>query len=271
MAVTGGGSGPGYIERGSGVPVVMLPGAEGCKEFWRFQLDAVGAGYRAVATDLLVKKPSRSSTIADYAAHTLGIMDSLGIEKAVIVGESFGGMVAQQIAISHPERTLAVALCNTMDRPRGDGFGLNMFTLATVVAMLGNAPVIPRRVRRRILTWAGKHHGLVYDATPGNEVLVDYFIEYGLAQGALAQVDRFAFAGRKAGFTERLHEIAVPALVMRGSEDRVSTPRTANEIAGRIPGAEIAVIDGAGHCHQQTMPEETNAALLVWLARVVPA
>lgn len=261
-------SGPGYIEKGSGVPVVMLPGAEGCKEFWRFQLEALSPQYRAVATDLLVQRPGRSSCVADYADYTLGIMDELGIEKAVIVGESFGGMVTQEIAINHPERTLAIVLCNTMDRPRGDSFGLNMFTLATVVAMLGNAPLIPRKTRQKILMWAGKYSGLVYDATPGNAVLVDYFIDYGLKQGSLAQVDRFVCAGRKARFTERLREIVVPTLVMHGSEDKVSTGRTTMEIAGRIPGAEVCQIDGAGHCHQQTMPEETNARLLDWLSRV---
>jgi pimeloyl-ACP methyl ester carboxylesterase len=261
-------SGPGYMEKGSGVPVVMLPGAEGCKEFWKFQVEALGPRYRAVATDLLVNRPSRSSCMAEYAAYTLGLMDTLGIDKAVIVGESFGGMVTQHIAINHPERTLAVVLCNTLDRPRGDAFGLNMFTLATLVAMVGNSPIIPRDIRKKVLMWAGKHRGLVYDATPRNAILADYFIDYGLEQGALAQLDRFVFAGRKANYTDRLCEIAVPTLVMHGSEDRVSTDRTTREISSRIPGSEVAVIQGGGHCHQQTMPDETNEALLEWLDRV---
>lgn len=260
--------GKGYLEKGTGVPVVMLPGAEGCKEFWHFQVDALSEEYRAVATDLLIQRPSRSSCVADYAEYTLGIMDSLGIDRAVIIGESFGGMVTQEIAINHPERTLAIVLCNTMDRPRGDSFGLNMFTLATVVAMLGNAPLIPRDIRKKILMWAGRHRGLVYDATPGNADLSDYFIEYGLKQGALAQVDRFVCAGRKARFTERLHEIKVPALIMHGTEDRVSSGKTTMEIAGRIPGSEVCLIEGAGHCHQQTMPGQTNRRLLEWLATV---
>jgi pimeloyl-ACP methyl ester carboxylesterase len=260
--------GAGYVEKGSGIPVVMIPGAEGCKEFWHYQLDALCEQYRAIATDLLVKKPDPSSCMADYAAYTLGIMDSLGIERAIIVGESFGGMVTQEIAINHPERTLAVVLCNTLDRPRGDAFGFNMFTLATIVAVLGNGPIIPLEIRKKILMWAGKHRGLVYDATPGNKELVDYFTGCGLRQGLMAQVDRFVFAGRKARYTERLRDISVPTLVMHGSEDRVSTGNTITEIAGRIPRAEIALVEGAGHCHQQTMPEVTNSLLLEWLTRV---
>ncbi|MFH1150812.1 MAG: alpha/beta hydrolase [Actinomycetota bacterium] len=257
----------GYIDRGSGAPVVMLPGAEGCKEYWHFQVDALSPGYRAVAMDHVVRRPSFSSTMEDYARHVLETMDSLGIEKAVVVGESFGGMVTQQIAIDHPERTLAVALCNTLDRPRGDSIGFNLFTLSTLVAMSMNLPIIPLETRKRILMWAGKHSALVYDGTPGNADLVDYFTGCGLAQGYIAQVDRF-FAIKNARFTERLREIRVPTLVMHGSEDRAATGNTAAEIAGRIPRAEIALIEGAGHCHHQTMPQETNAVLLEWLSRV---
>ena len=266
--MAGSSSGAGYIEKGSGIPVVMIPGAEGCKEFWHFQVDALSTRYRAIATDLLVKKPSRSSCVADYAAYTLGVMDSLGVERAVIVGESFGGMVTQEIAINHPGRTLAVVLCNTMDRPRGDAFGFNMFTLATIVAMLGSGPMIPLETRKRILMWAGKHRGLVYDSTPGNKDLVDYFTGYGSAHGMMAQVDRFLFAGRKARFTERLCEISVPTLVMHGTEDRIATANTITGIAGRIPRAEVALVEGAGHCHQQTMPDMTNSLLLEWLSKV---
>ncbi|MHB8894822.1 MAG: alpha/beta fold hydrolase [Candidatus Geothermincolia bacterium] len=266
---TTGTTGLNYVEKGSGIPIVMLPGAEGCKQFWHFQVDALSSRYRAIATDLLVNKPSSSSCMADYAAYTLGIMDSLGIDKAVVMGESFGGMVTQEIAVNHPERTLAVILCNTLDRARGDAFGLNMFTLATFVAMLTNSPLIPLEIKKRILMWVGKHRGLVYDPTPGNKVLVDYFCEYGLEQGMMAQVDRLGFAGRKARYTERLREISVPTLVLHGSEDRISSGNTATEIAGRIPQAELVLIEGGGHCHQQTMPDETNAVLLDWLARNV--
>lgn len=106
-----------------------------------------------------------------------------------------------------------------------------------------------------------------YRGTPGNRGLVDYFTGCGLAQGMLAQFDRFLFAGRKARYTERLHEISVPALLMHGSEDRIVTGNTITEIAGRIPGAEVALVEGAGHCHQQTMPEVTNSLLLEWLSK----
>ncbi|MBU4241173.1 MAG: alpha/beta hydrolase [Actinobacteria bacterium] len=66
---------------------------------------------------MALRRPHFSSGISDYAVDALRIMDSLGLEKAVVVGESFGGMVAQQLAIAHEERLLALVLCNTMDRP----------------------------------------------------------------------------------------------------------------------------------------------------------
>jgi pimeloyl-ACP methyl ester carboxylesterase len=259
-------SGDGYIEAGAGLPVVMLPGMEGSREFWRYQVEALAPSYRVVACDLAVRKPSLSSTIADYAADTLRIMDSLGIDKAVVVGESMGGMVTQHIATHHPERVLGVVLCNTMDRPRRGGFGLNMFTLATFVHNLAFLPFLTDNMRRAILRWVGRHRGFVMDPTPGNEMLIDYLFAHGTECGGPAYLDRI-IAGGKARYTELLLGISVPALVLRGTEDRLVGPGTACEIAGRIPDAEIVLIEGGGHCCTHTMPEESTGAIRSWLTR----
>ncbi len=258
-------SGDGYIEAGEGPPVVMIPGMEGSKWFWRFQVEALSGKYRAVSCDLPARRPSFSSRISDYADAILGIMDSLGIERAVIVGESMGGMVTQHIALEHPGRVSAIVLCNTMDQPRPPGFGLNMFTVATIAHQMAFLPFLSDERRRRLLMWVGRHRGFVMDPTPGNADLVDYIIEHGLECGGASYVDRM-IAGGKASFTDRLHEIDVPALVLRGTEDRVVMPETILQLAGRIRGAEVALIEGGGHCCQHTMPDEVNAVLLEWLA-----
>lgn len=259
-------SGSGYLEAGEGPPVVMIPGMEGSKWFWRFQLEAFSPRYRAVSCDLPVRRPSLFSTISDYADSVLGVMDGLNIEKAVVVGESMGGMITQHMALEHPERVAAIVLCNTMDRPRPGGFGLNMYTLATIVHTFAFLPFLDDDQRKRLLMWVGKHRGFVMDPTPGNADLVDYITEHGLECGAASYLDRM-IAGGKARYTERLGEISVPALVLRGTEDRVVMPETILELAGRIPGAEVALIHGGGHCCQHTMPDEVNAAILEWLSR----
>ncbi|PKQ28417.1 MAG: hypothetical protein CVT63_02950 [Candidatus Anoxymicrobium japonicum] len=257
-------SGEGYIEAGSGPPIVMLPGMEGSGEFWRRQVETLSSSYRAVSCDLAVRKPSVSSTIADYAADALQKMESLGIDKAVLVGESMGGMITQHIAINHPERVLGIVLCNTTDRPRRGGFGFNVFTLATLANQLALFPLLTDGQRRRLLAWVGRHRGFIMDPTPGNEKLIDYLFAHGLDCGGPSYLDK-VIAMSKVRYTESLSSIAVPALIIRGTEDRLFGPETAMELAGRIPRAEIALIDGGGHCCPYTMPEETTGAIRSWL------
>ena len=258
---------PRHLETGAGLPLLMVPGMEGSRWFWRYQLEELGGQYRAIACDLARRSPSLASTVADYAAEVLSLMDELALERAVLVGESFGGVVVQHLALAHPDRVLALVLCNTLDRPRPGGFGVNLFTLATLAhfgAVL--APGLTRAQRKRALDWVGRHRGFVMDPSPGNAALADHILDYGTACGAAAYADRL-IAGLKVRHTERLGQIRAPTLVLSGSEDRVVLADTADELRRRIPGAELVVIQGGGHCCPHTLPRETNAAIGAWLQR----
>lgn len=262
-------SGDGYITAGDGLAVVMMPGMEGSREFWRHSVESLADSFMAVSCDLAVRKPSSTTSMADYAARTLGIMDELGIDGAVIAGESMGGMIAQQIALDHPEKVLGLVLCNTMDDPRrSTGFGLNMFTLASFAHQLAFVPFLPDAWRRRLLNWVGRHRGFVMDPTPGNDRLIDYLVAYGIACGGMSYADKM-IAGARTRYTDRLGEIAVPTLVIRGTEDRLVSAETALRFLGKIPNARLALIEGGGHCCPHTMPEETTAAIRSWIERDV--
>lgn len=254
-----------YLDQGTGEPVVLIPGMEGTKEFWRFQQAVLRARYRTVVVEYPRRRPSLATTVADYAAHVIELLDELGIDRAAFVGESFGGVISQEIATEHPHRVAALVLCNTMDRPRYDHFGLNMFTLATLVHM--GAFALPMAYRRSILRWVGKHRGFVLDPSPGNDALIEYILEYGTVHGLGANVDRM-IAGSKARYAEKLRSIAAPTLLLRGTEDRVVSHATMQAMKDLIPGAELALIEGGGHCCQVTLPEETNRVLVGFLDRI---
>jgi len=258
---------PDHVEAGSGKPLVFIPGMEGAKEFWEPQLRGLSDAYRVVATSLPVWKPCLASAISDCAGSIISLMDELGLEKAVVVGESFGGMVTQELALSHPQRLAGIILCNTMDRPRRGGFGLNVFTLATFVHQFAFLPFLSMDQRRSLLRWVGRHRGFVLDPSPGNADLVEYLIRYGTACGPAAYLDRI-IAGAKASFTSRLRQINVPALVLRGEEDRLVGAETIVQLAGKIPHADLVVIAGGGHCCTHTMPEASNAAMREWLRSI---
>ena len=255
---------PDYREAGAGPAVFMMPGMEGAHQFWRPQLEALSGRYRVIACELARFPCSPRRTVDDYARAALRRLDSLGVEKAVLVGESFGGMVAQHLALNYPERLSALILCNTMDKPRLPAFGLNVFTLATLAHNLAFTPGLSMARRRKLLMWVGKHRGFVMDPSPGNRDLIEYVIEFGTSQGATAYLDRI-FAGRTADYSSRLGEMRVPTLVLRGSEDRMVMADTILRIAAGIPGARLALVEGGGHCCTHTMPEESNRLILAWL------
>lgn len=255
---------PDYMEAGKGRPLIFIPGMEGAKEFWRPQLEGLSDAYRTIATSLPVWSPSISSTVSDCAACVIALMDELRLDKAVVVGESFGGMVTQELALYHPQRLSGIVLCNTMDRPRRGGFGLNVFTLATFVHQFAFLPFLSMDQRRSLLRWVGRRRGFVLDPSPGNTDLVDYIIDYGLACGPAAYLDRI-IAGAKVSYTAKLRDINVPALVLRGEEDRLIGAETIVELAGRIPHADLVIVDGGGHCCTHTRPEASNAAIRDWL------
>ena len=258
---------PDHLETGEGKPVVFIPGLEGAKEFWRPQWEGLADAYRVVATSLPVWRPRLASAVSDYAGCVIALLDELGLERAVIVGESFGGAVTLEMALGRPERVAGIILCNTMDRPGRFGFGLNAFTLATLAHQFAFLPFLSMRRRRSLLRWVGRHRGFVMDPSPGNDDLIEYLVAYGTACGPAAYLDR-AVAGAKARFTARLREISVPALVLRGEEDRLVVAEAAVQLAGRIPRAEIALVEGGGHCCTHTVSAASNRAMREWLARI---
>lgn len=252
-------------EAGSGKPLVLIPGMEGAWQFWSQQLRALSDRYRVVACSYIVRRPRHDRRVADYADDFLRLMDHLGIDRAAVVAESMGGLIAQELVTAHPERVAALVLCNTMDRPRPIPMGFNLFTLATLAHPL--AFVIPERHRRPLLTWVGRHRGFVMDPSPGNAALAEYLLAHGLDPGLGGYLDRM-LAGLKARYTERLGSIRVPTLVFRGTEDRIVTERVIRGLAARIPGADLAFVEGGGHCCQVSCPEATNRVLRDWLDSV---
>lgn len=255
---------PDFVEAGEGFPIVMLPGLEGTMQFWEPQMEGLSARYRVISCELARLPFSLRRNIDDYVRAVLRRMDFLGIERAVVAGESFGGMVSQRLAVTHPERLAALVLCNTMDRPRRGGFGLNVFTAATLVHNLAFLPGLSRERRKSVLNWVGRHRGFVMDPSPGNDDLCDYLMAHGTDHGPLAYLNRLIAAVR-GPYEHRLEDIGVPTLVLRGTEDRLVTADTTLVLLWKIPRSTLGLVEGGGHCCTYTMPEQSNAILLKWL------
>lgn len=254
-----------YLDVGCGKPVVMLPGMEGAKEFWDRQWPELCRRYRVVAWSYPRRRFRADWRVADYAEEVLALLEELGLESVALVAESFGGLVAQELATTWPERVSALVLCNTFDRVRYEHFGLNMFTAASAIHPL--AFVLPRPWRLGLLDWVGKHRGFVMDPSPGNRALAEYILEHGMDPGVGGYLNRI-LAGHGADYRRALEELRIPALILRGEEDRVVGERTVSSFLAHIPDVDLARIEGGGHCCQYTKPESTNQALLDWFERI---
>jgi pimeloyl-ACP methyl ester carboxylesterase len=201
--------------------------------------------------------PYRLEDMADDAAH---LLDHLGIERAHIVGASMGGMIAQVFALEHPRRTLSLAsiMSTTGDRSVGRP------TEGAMAVLLTPAPADRDGYIEATIRGRG-----VIGTQPADEArtrdLAERSFDRGIhPEGTVRQFGAIAVGGDR---TSRLRDIAMPTVVIHGSEDPLITRSGGEATAAAIPGAELLVIDGMGHDMPPQHFDEIADALVANAAR----
>jgi pimeloyl-ACP methyl ester carboxylesterase len=234
-----------YERRGSGPPLLFLNGSGATLATTGFLLapfaeraDVVGHDQRGLG---LTTIPPGPYTMADYAADALGLLDHLGWDRAAVVGISFGGMVAQELAVTAPERITRLGLaCTSSGGAGGSSYPLHE---------LGALPPDERAaIGTRIL-----------DTRFTPEWLAEHAADQGLAEIAAARrEDPAKTAEQRRGEAEqlearrhhdvwdRLPQITCPTLVAAGRYDGIAPLANSEAIASRIPRSELRVYEG-GH------------------------
>ncbi len=197
---------------------------------------------------------SASYTLSDMARDTVGLLDALGLGSAHMVGASMGGMIAQIVAIEHPERvrSLTSIMSTTgepsVGQPTQEAMGVLLAPPATTreealertvttYRVIGSPGFVLDEVALR------ERAGLSYDRA---------FDPLGVGRQLLAIL---ASGSRR----ERLGEIRVPALVIHGAQDPLVQVSGGRATAEAVPGAELVVIDGMGHdLPRELWPEITG-------------
>lgn len=248
--------------RSTGPPVLMIQGLGADKHLWDVQRLALARNYRTLALDNRgagrSDKPLGPYSMDQMAEDALAVLDDAGVDDAHVVGASMGGVIAQVLAIRWPERvrslTLACTACRHHQWRRellagwaetAQTKGMGAMTTEAARWVIG-----PRSFRRLspAIGWMGP---LAFSRPP------------------------HAFASQVAGIlasdeglADRLAGITAPTLVMVGNQD-ILTPRgDAEELAERIPGAELVVISGAAHGFMVEHGTTFNRILLDFLGRV---
>lgn len=223
-------------------PVVMVQGLGADRTGWTMQRLAFSPRHRTILLDNRgagsSDKPPGPYSLLDMADDVVAVMDDAEVRTAHVVGASMGGAIAQILAVRHPERvaslTLACTACRNHDWRRE--LLLSWAELASTQGMraLGQSAMrwmVGPRSLRRYAPALGLMAPLLLGAP---------------AHGFIAQVQAI-LALDDDEMPDLLAAIAVPTLVVVGNQD-ILTPRgDSEEIAERIPGAELAVIAGAAH------------------------
>jgi 3-oxoadipate enol-lactonase len=246
---TGAGYSIGYDEKGSGdaLPIIFLHGVGSGKSVWRPQLDHFGRERRAIAFDYPGYGESdpapEDTTRDDYAAAILSAMDELGARRAHICGLSLGGVVAIAIYNAAPEVCASLILADT--------FAVHPEGKAIYERSVAGSEDLRAMAEGRIDLLLGQ---------PADPQFRSETIE------TMAAIDPAAYRiGAEAVWLadqrERASLIAVPTLVLVGSQDLVTPYDLSAELADLVPDARLQVIQGAGHLSNAERPDEFNAAL----------
>lgn len=255
-----------YTGRGvSGPPLFLLHGFPLDHTMWQGQLEGLGDLARVIAPDLpgFGQTPPTSDglkamTMEAYADTVVSLADALGFSRFVAGGLSMGGYIALALARRYPERLSGLLLCDTRAEEDSPESKRNRFLDADTVLAEGLSFLVQKHLRLLLSpeTLARKR-----DQVNAVEAMIRRASWGGVAaalRGMAERQDSWALLSR----------IAVPTLVMVGSDDVVTPPDRARQMAQAIPGAEFAVVPGAGHLSPFEMPNAANVAIRKLLRRV---
>jgi pimeloyl-ACP methyl ester carboxylesterase len=245
-----------YREAGSGEAVVLLHALPLHSGMWQGQLDALGQRWRVVAPDFRgfgqtgdVPAVSRIGLLAE---DVIGLLDALGIRRAVFGGISMGNYVSFEIWRRWPERVRALALCDTranIDSPE----------------VAANREKTAQSALAKGIGWVADESGPgLMRPAPDPEVArtVRQLILENSAEGVAAMHRGLA---ERPDSTDTLPRITCPTLVVVGEEDRISPLPVAEQMAKTIPGARLVRIPAAGHVSNLENRAAFDSALMAFL------
>jgi pimeloyl-ACP methyl ester carboxylesterase len=180
--------------------------------------------------------------LLDMARDTTGLMDVLGIKAAHLVGASMGGMIAQEIAISFPDRVRSLtSIMSTTGNPR-----VPQATREAAAMLMAPPPTTKDEYFDRFAqTWKILRVGSFPEDEALDRSRAERTYERGLNPAGVGRQLRAVLASGSR--SERLRAVKAPTLVIHGTVDPLVRPEGGQDTAASIPGAKLLMIDGMGH------------------------
>ena len=252
-----------YEEHGQGEPLLLIMGLGASTLSWSEQISFFSSEFRVIAFDNRgagrSDKPAVRYNIALFADDTAGLMDALSVGSAHVYGQSMGGFIAQELALRHPQRVRTLVLGST-----ACGGRQAVAASPENLAGIGMMNVLPPREA------AEKGLALLYSEgfiARHRDALIDRSLREAELRPPPEAFGRQVQAAVRHDTFDRLLDIRSPTLVITGSDDKIVPAHNSRILAERIPGAELAVLPGAGHGYLLEMASESNAMVLEFLRR----
>lgn len=275
-----------FLEAGAdsgGPTIVLLHGLASGSRTWEPVLPQLGRHTHVIAPDLLghgasAKPVSGDYSLGAYAAEVRDLLLVLSLDRATVVGHSFGGGVAMQFAYQFPELVERVVLVSSGGLGRDVTPALRAATLPGAALVLQTAAALTPRWLARLTHQAARALPGRAAALSGADLdgLAAAFTSFtdGGARGAFVQTVRGALngTGQRLEGTDRLYLLdGVPTLLVGGSRDPVIPVAHTRSAHTLIPGSRLEVFDGAGHFPHAEHPHRFTALVHEFLDATTPA
>jgi pimeloyl-ACP methyl ester carboxylesterase len=241
-----------YERSGSGPPLLMIMGLGGTYLHWDAQfLDGLRQDYelimydhRGVGASSRVEEAFTMGQLAEDAAQLLAALE---LPNAHVMGFSMGGMVAQELALSHPELIRALVLASTYS----GGVGSERTRSATFMRLAEAAAAGDKAAAVQAAWEVNVSPAFVNDAA-AHERFIEIARQRRVAFAVLRE-QLSAIAGHDT--SARLPSLQAPTLVIHGTADQMVPVENGHMIARLIPGARLEILEGAGHLFFWEQPE----------------
>jgi 3-oxoadipate enol-lactonase len=244
---------------GTGPMVILMHGIGGNRTNWHDQLPAFAAQFHALSWDARGYGSSDDYEgpldFGDFARDLARVLDHFRVSRAHIVGLSMGGLIAMDFYSGYPERVATLTICDSLP-------GFNHLTpeQRREFVRLRQEPLLAGKEPRDIAA-------VVAETLIGKSACPGSFERLVASMSALHRQSYLKTIEASTSYHRsfELENIAVPAHIVVGDEDRLTTPEMSRRMTKRIPDARLTVIEGAGHLSNIEQPEKFNRAVLAFL------
>lgn len=258
-----------YWDKGTGPAVLLLHGLGGSAYDWRLVFDdLVAAGYRALAWEMLGagysdKPPDADYRIPAHAARAARFLETVGVAKAHVVGNSYGGAIGLRLAAAHGPFVGKLVLLDPASLPQ------DLPMHVKVLRTRGFAELAMSAAPR---TWMVRRTLREVFADPSKireEDVAEYAHEGGLPGAAVAMraIARQLEPEKAGSFGSSYRRIQAPTLILWGEEDRVTPLKCGHELRQLIPNSVLRTLPKCGHVPHMEYPAQTLLAILDFLGK----